>query len=147
MRYALSSILAALTICVFAGVGPAAATGNSGDANGMWRHAEQTHPNEANQDPDYRRGFIEQGEVYPPGTLSGGHFRQVAPCRRRAARAGCPEWPHLRTGLRRLVASRSAAHNNARERIFPTYVAPAAAERNGALITGCKTGADLKRTQ
>ena len=32
MRYTLSSILAALTICAFAGVGPAAATGNSGDA-------------------------------------------------------------------------------------------------------------------
>jgi hypothetical protein len=73
MRYTLSSILAALTICAFAGVTPAAATGSSGDANGM-RAQAQSHPNEANQDPDYRAGFIAQGEVYPPGTLSGGHF-------------------------------------------------------------------------
>lgn len=78
MRYVLSSILAALTICAFAGVGPAAATGNSGDANGLWAQA-QSHPGEANQNPDYRRGFIDQGEVYPPGTLSGGHFIRSRP--------------------------------------------------------------------
>lgn len=73
MKYTLSSILAALTICAFAGVTPAAATGDSGDANGM-REQAQIHPNEVNQDPDYARGFIAQGEVYPPWTVSGGHF-------------------------------------------------------------------------
>ena len=73
MRYTLSSILAALTICAFANVTPAAAAGSSGDANGM-RAQAQTHPNEVNQDPDYRSGFIAQGEVYPPGVLLNGHF-------------------------------------------------------------------------
>jgi hypothetical protein len=67
MRYTLSSILAALTICAFAYVTPAAAAGSSGDANGM-RAQAQTHPNEVNQDPDYRSGFIAQGEVYPQGS-------------------------------------------------------------------------------
>jgi hypothetical protein len=73
MRYTLSSILAALTICAFANVTPAAATGSSGDANGM-REQAQTHPNEVNQPPDYSSGFIAQGEVYPPGVLLNGHF-------------------------------------------------------------------------
>ncbi len=72
MRYTLSSILAVLTICAFANVTPAAA-GSSGDANGM-RAQAQTHPNEVNQDPDYRSSFIAQGEVYPPGVLLDGHF-------------------------------------------------------------------------
>ena len=58
-------------------VTPAAATGNSGDANGMWAEA-QSHPDEANQDPD-RRGFVDQGEVYPPGTVSGRHFIRSHP--------------------------------------------------------------------
>jgi hypothetical protein len=78
MRYALSSILAALTICAFASVTPAAATGNSGDANGM-REQAQIHPNEVNQDPDYRSGFTAQGEVYPSWTVSGGHFVRSRP--------------------------------------------------------------------
>jgi hypothetical protein len=74
VRYALSSILAALTICAFATVTPAAATaGNGGDADGL-RAQAQIHPDEANQDPDYVRGFIAQGEVYPPGVLLNGHF-------------------------------------------------------------------------
>jgi hypothetical protein len=73
MRSMLSPILAALTVCAFASVTPAAAIGNGGDANGM-REQAQTHPNEANQDPDYDSGFIAQGEVYPPGVLSNGHF-------------------------------------------------------------------------
>jgi hypothetical protein len=73
MRYALSSILAALAICAFANVAPAASTGSSGDANGM-REQAQTHPNEVNQPPDYSSGFIAQGEVYPPGVLLNGHF-------------------------------------------------------------------------
>ena len=73
MRYTLSSILAALTICAFANVTPAAAAGSGGDANGM-RAQAQTHPNEVNQDPDYRSSFIAQGEVYPPGVLLNGHF-------------------------------------------------------------------------
>jgi hypothetical protein len=74
MRYALSSILAALTICAFASVTPAAAqSAGAGDANGM-REQAQIHPNEANEDPDYRSGYVAQGEVYAPGTVSGGHF-------------------------------------------------------------------------
>jgi hypothetical protein len=73
MRYALSSILAALTICAFASVTPAAATGNSGDANGI-REQAQIHPNEANENPDYLPGYVAQGEVYAAGTVSGGHF-------------------------------------------------------------------------
>ena len=72
MRYMLSSILASLAVCAFASVTPAAA-GNSGDANGMWEQA-QTHPDEVNQDPDYRPGFTAEGEVHPPGVISGGHF-------------------------------------------------------------------------
>ncbi len=73
MKYTLSSILAALTICAFASVTPAAATGDSGDANGM-REQAQIHPNEVNQDPDYAPGFVAQGEVYPRWAVSGGHF-------------------------------------------------------------------------
>jgi hypothetical protein len=73
MRYTLSSGLAALTICAFASVTPAAAFGNGGDANGM-REQAQTHPAEANQDPDYVPGDIAQGEVYPPGVILNGHF-------------------------------------------------------------------------
>jgi hypothetical protein len=73
MRYTLSSILTALTICAFADVTPAAAFGSSGDANGM-RAQAQIHPDEANQDPDYVPGFVAQGEVYPPGVLLNGHF-------------------------------------------------------------------------
>jgi hypothetical protein len=72
MRYMVSSILAALTVCAFASVTPAAA-GSAGDAVGM-REQAQIHPNEVNQAPDYRPGFIAQGEVYSPGTVSGGHF-------------------------------------------------------------------------
>jgi hypothetical protein len=72
MRYILSPILATLTICAFASVMPAAA-GSSGDANGM-RAQAQTHPDEANQNPDYMPGFVAQGEVYPPGVLLNGHF-------------------------------------------------------------------------
>jgi len=72
MRYGLSSILAVLTIGAFASVTPASA-GNSGDANWMWEQA-LTHPNEMNQDPDYRSNFTSEGEVYPPGVISGGHF-------------------------------------------------------------------------
>jgi hypothetical protein len=71
MRYTMSSALAALAICAFAGVTPAAAIGS--DGNGM-RAQAQTHPNEANQYPDYVPGFIAQGEVYPPGVLLNGHF-------------------------------------------------------------------------
>lgn len=73
MRETLSSILAALTVCAFASVTPAAALGNSGDANAM-RDQAQIHESEANQDPDYTSGFVAQGEVYPPGVVSGGHF-------------------------------------------------------------------------
>ena len=73
MRYTLTSILAALTVCAFAGLTPASALGNGGDANGM-RDQAQSHPMEANQDPDYVPGFVAQGEVYPPGTLVNGHF-------------------------------------------------------------------------
>jgi hypothetical protein len=58
--------LAALAICAFAGVTPAAAQANGGDAVGM-REQAQTHPNEMNQPPDYASGYIAQGEVYPPG--------------------------------------------------------------------------------
>jgi len=73
MRYALSSILAALTICAFASVMPAAAAGSSGDANGM-REQAQTHPDEANQSPGYMPGFVAQGEVYAPGVLVNHHL-------------------------------------------------------------------------
>ena len=71
MKYMLSSVLAALAVCAFAGFTPAAAIGS--DANGL-RAQAQSHPNEANQDPDYVPGFIAQGEVYPPGVLANGHF-------------------------------------------------------------------------
>ncbi len=71
MRSMFSSILAAMTVCAFASVTPAAAIGS--DANGL-REQAQTHPNEANQYPDYAPGFIAQGEVYPPGVLLNGHF-------------------------------------------------------------------------
>jgi hypothetical protein len=77
MRYGLSSILAALAIGAFASITPAAA-GNSGDANGMWEQA-QIHPNETNQDPDYRPGYTAEGEVHPPGVISGGHFVRSGP--------------------------------------------------------------------
>jgi hypothetical protein len=73
MRYALSLILTPLTICAFAWAAPAAATGNSGDANGMKEQA-QMHPDEANQNPDYALGSIAQGEVYPSWAVAGGHF-------------------------------------------------------------------------
>ena len=72
MRYMLSSILATLTISAFASAAPAAAQ-NAGDANGM-REQAQTHPNEANQDPDYTSSFVAEGEVYPPWAVSNGHF-------------------------------------------------------------------------
>ncbi len=78
MRYTLTSLLTALTVCAFSSVTPAAAMGNSGDANGM-REQAQMHPNEVNQDPDYVPGFIAQGEVYPPGVLWGGHFVRSGP--------------------------------------------------------------------
>ncbi len=77
MRYMLSSILATLTICAFASATPAAASGNSGDSNGI-REQAQFHPNEANQDPDYAANFVAQGEVYPPWAVSGGHFVRSA---------------------------------------------------------------------
>jgi hypothetical protein len=73
MRPMLSSIVAALTVCAFAGVIPAAAAGNGGDSVGM-REQAQTHPDEVNQPPDYASGFIAQGEVYPPGVIVNGHF-------------------------------------------------------------------------
>ena len=73
MKYGLTSVLAALTIGAFAGVTPAAAAGNSGDANGMWEQA-QTHPEEMNQDPDYRSGYTAEGEVHARGEIVGGHF-------------------------------------------------------------------------
>jgi hypothetical protein len=72
MRYTSSSMLATLTICAFTSVMPAAA-GNSGDANGM-REQAQIHPDQASQPPDYASGFVAQGEVYPSGAVSGGHF-------------------------------------------------------------------------
>jgi hypothetical protein len=71
MRSMFSSILAAITVCAFASVTPAAAIGS--DANGL-REQAQMHPNEANQYPDYVPGFVAQGEVYPPGVLLNGHF-------------------------------------------------------------------------
>jgi hypothetical protein len=71
MRYILSSVLAALTVCAFASVTPAVAIG--GDAIGMQEQA-QIHPNEVNQYPDYTSGFVAQGEVYPPAVVSNGHF-------------------------------------------------------------------------
>jgi hypothetical protein len=71
MKYMLSSLLATLAFCAFAGVTPATAIGS--DANGLKAQA-QSHPNEVNQYPDYRSGFIAQGEVYPPGVLVNGHF-------------------------------------------------------------------------
>ncbi len=76
MRYGLASILAALAIGALASATPAAAT-SAGDANGMWEQA-QTHPNEANQDPDYRWGYTSEGEVHPPGEIVGGHFVRPA---------------------------------------------------------------------
>jgi hypothetical protein len=72
MRFMCSSILAALTVCAFAGVTPAGAT-SAGDANGM-REQAQIHPNEANQNPDYAPGSVAEGEVYPPGVTWNGHF-------------------------------------------------------------------------
>ena len=72
MKSTWSSIPVALAICVFAGAAPAAA-GNGGDAIGM-REQAQIHPNEVNQDPDYTSGFVAEGEVYPPGVTSNGHF-------------------------------------------------------------------------
>jgi hypothetical protein len=72
MRYTVSSILAALTVCAFASVTPAGA-GSAGDAGGL-REQAQIHPNQVNQDPDYRSGYIALGEVYSPGTVSGGHL-------------------------------------------------------------------------
>ena len=99
-RYTVSSILVALTICAFASVTPAAAAGDSGDANGM-REQAQIHPNEANQVPDYAPGFIAQGEVYAPWTVSGGHS-----VRSRADNAALVPFasnlPHVQNGLRRL---------------------------------------------
>jgi len=77
MRYMVTSILAALTIGAFASLTPAIA-GNSGDANAMWEQA-QTHPNEANQDPDYRPGYTAEGEVHPSGQIVGGHFVRSGP--------------------------------------------------------------------
>jgi len=77
MRYVVQSILAAVTIGAFASVTPAVA-GNSGDANGMWEQA-QTHPEEANQDPDYRSGYSAEGEVHPAWEISGGHFVRSGP--------------------------------------------------------------------
>ena len=72
MRSMLLSIPAVLTVCAFTSVTPAAA-GNGGDAIGM-REQAQIHPNEVNQDPDYTSGFVAEGEVYPPGVTSNGHF-------------------------------------------------------------------------
>ena len=73
MRSMLSPILAALTVCAFASVTPPAFAGSAGDANGMKEQA-QIHPNEPNQDPDYVLGAVPNGEVYPPGEVSNGHF-------------------------------------------------------------------------
>jgi hypothetical protein len=72
MRAMCSSILAALTVCAFAGVTPAAAM-SAGDANGM-RAQAQIHPDEVNQSPDFVPGFVTPGEVYPPEVSSNGHF-------------------------------------------------------------------------